>query len=118
MAMTIKENYEGYTKNQIDGTICAQQLQGMMGHPSKHDFKNLVHDQMIQYWTITYHDATNAYKIFGPDLAGLRGKTVQKDPTRIQPEYAEIPREMIEQNKMVIFTADIIFVNGISFIFI
>ena len=32
------------------------------------------------------------------------------------PEYVEIPREMIEQNKMVTLTVDMIFVNGIPFI--
>ena len=103
-------------KNQIDGAIWAQCLQGMMGHPSQHDFKNLVCDQMIQNCPITYHDVTNAYKIFRPDLAALRGKTLQKDPTRMQPENVEIPREVIEQNKMAKLTADIMFVNGIPFI--
>ena len=60
----------------------------------------------------------NSCKTFVPDLAGLRGKTMQKDPTRIQPEYVEIPREMIEQNKMATVTADVMFVNGILFIVI
>ena len=36
---------------------------------------------MIQNCLITYPVVTDAYKIFRPDLAGLRGKTVQKDPT-------------------------------------
>ena len=39
-----------------------------------------------------------------------------KDPTRMQPEYMEVPRQMIEQNKMVTLSADIMFVNGIPFI--
>ena len=116
IAMTIKENYDGYTKNQIDGAILAQHWHGMMWHPSQCDFENLVHDQTIQNCPITYHDVTNADKIFGPDLAGLRGTTVQKDPTTIQPEYVEIPREMTEQNKMVTLTADIMFVNEVPFI--
>ena len=41
---------------------------------------------------------------------------MQKDPTRIQPEYVEILREMIEQNKVVTLTADIMVVNGIPFV--
>ena len=51
-----------------------------MGHPSQHDFENLVGDQMMLNCPVTYHDVTNDYKIFGPDLAGPRGKTVCKRP--------------------------------------
>ena len=87
-----------------------------MGHPSQHDFENLVCDQMILTFPITYHDVINAYKIFGPELVGLRGKIMRKDLARIHPEHVEIPRETIEQNKMVTLTADIMFVNGIPFI--
>ena len=63
----------------------------MMGYPSQHEFENLVREQMIQKCLIMHHDVVNAYKIFGPDLAGVRFKTICKDPTRIQPEYAKIP---------------------------
>ena len=41
---------------------------------------------------------------------------MEKDPIRVQPEYVEILRKMIEQNKMVTFIADIMFANGIPFI--
>ena len=78
MATTINENIEGYTKQAVDGTIKAQHLQGMMGHPSQHDFANLVCDQLVQNCPITTNDVTNAYNIFGPDLAGSRGKMVRK----------------------------------------
>ena len=52
----------------------------------------------------------NAYKIFGPDLAGLRGKTVRRDMTRICPKYVEIMQEMVS------LTTDIMFVNQIPFV--
>ena len=71
---------------------------------------------MIQNCPVMHHDVTNGYKIFRPDLAGLRGKKEHKDPTRILSEYMEIPREIIEQNKMVMLTADIMYVNQIWFI--
>ena len=44
MAMTIKQNIEVYSKQVVDGAIKAQCLQVMMGHPSQHDFTNLVRD--------------------------------------------------------------------------
>ena len=59
MVMTMKENYEGYTKNQIDGAIRTRCIYGMMDDPSQHDFKNLVHDRMIQNCPVTHHDVMN-----------------------------------------------------------
>ena len=44
-------------------------------------FENLICDQMIQNFPVTYYDVTNAYKIFGPNLTGLIAKTVCKDTT-------------------------------------
>ena len=55
-------------KKQIDQTVRAQCLEGMMGHSSQHDFENLVHDKMIQSCPITHKNVMNAYKIFGPDF--------------------------------------------------
>ena len=37
----------------------------------------------------------NAYKLFGSDLARMRGETVQQSPTQIQPEYVEVLWEII-----------------------
>ena len=79
-------------------------------------FENLICDQMIQNFPVTYYDVTNAYKIFGPNLTGLIAKTVCKDTTRIQLEYFKIQKEIMEQNKMVTLTADTMFVIDILFI--
>ena len=77
------------------GAISACRLQGMMGHPSQHEVEEMVHEKMTQNCPIKPQDVTNAYKIFGPDLAGMRGKSVRKK-TRIEPEYVEIPDDIIE----------------------
>ena len=65
----------------------------MMRHPSRHEFKELVCEKLITNCPITLNDVANGYKIFGPDLEGLRGKTVRRDPTRIQPKYMEISQK-------------------------
>ena len=114
-AMTINKQYEGCSKHQFKGAINACHLKGMIGHFSQCEFE-MVHEKMIQNCPVILHNVTNAYKIFGPDPVGLRGKTVQRQPVRIQPESVQISTEIIEQNKLVILIADIIFVNQIPFI--
>ena len=54
--------------------------------------------------------------MFGPDLAGVRGKTVRKKPSRVEKEeYVKIPEDFYKINKLVTITADLIFVNGNTF---
>ena len=74
----------------------------------------MVCEKLIPSHLVTPNDVTHAHKVFGFDLTGLRDKTMRRDPTRFSPQYVEIPKEIIEQNKMVTLTADIIFVNQIS----
>ena len=47
----------------------------MMGHPAQCDFENVVHGRIITNCPIMHHDVTTAYKLFGPDLTEVRGKT-------------------------------------------
>ena len=63
-----------------------------------------------------HYDVTTAYKYFGPDLAGVRGKTVWRQPTRIDSDYVDIPQDLIELNKLITLIVDIMFVNGILFL--
>jgi len=52
----------------------------MVGHPTEREFKAMVRSNMIKNCPITPEAVENAYNIFGPDLAGLRGR--RRDPSR------------------------------------
>ena len=75
-AMTIRGNCKGHRKYEIRKAIEARCLQGVIGHPSQWDFEGLVCSNMITHCPLTLH--AMPYKIFDPDLAGIRGKTVRK----------------------------------------
>jgi hypothetical protein len=70
------ENYKGFTKKEVIKAKEARQAQGLIGNPSKKDFKGMVSNHLIPNRPVTYADITNAQKIFRPDLASIRGKTV------------------------------------------
>ena len=59
---------------------------------------------------------SNAYKIFGPDLAGIREKTLRKKPERLLTDYVDIPMEIKIYLKGITLTGDVLFVNKIPFI--
>ncbi len=59
------------------------------------------------------HDVDNANRIFGPDLANLRGKMTRTKPERIRVKYVQIPRDFVQLHKYVTLVVDVMFVNGL-----
>ena len=117
MVQTVRGNYEGYTKEQVVKAAEARDAQAMMAHPTDAKMKHLVSStHAVKNLDITVDAITNAHQIFGPDLAGVKGKTVRKKPGAVRPEYVKIPREVFERIKDVTLTADVMFVNGLPFL--
>jgi hypothetical protein len=72
---TIKDQFKGYTKKEVVNAIKARRLQGMIGGPPTEAFGGMVHEKLIDKCPVALSDFKNAQNIFGPDLAGLRGRT-------------------------------------------
>ena len=113
LVTTTRENFEGYTKKQVKGTINGRQFQAVLGHPSKKDYESMVHANLIANCSVTPENISNTHKLFGENLARLRGKTVQKEPEQVVMDYVKIPRDMIQTKKFVTLTADVMFVNNL-----
>ena len=64
---------------------------------------------------VTCSDLTNARAIFGPDLSGVRGKTVRQKPDRVETEETSIPRYFYVLHKFVTLTADVCLSTGYLF---
>ena len=71
---------------------------------------------MIPNCPIDANDIANAHDIWGPDLASLRGKTVQQTPAPGVAEYVAVPKSVIDRNKTVTLAADVFFVDGTGFL--
>ena len=74
-------------------------------------------NSIIQKFIITASSVTNAHVMFGPNLAGTRGKTLQQNPDRVVTDYVDVPKDFLEFQKFVTLVADVIFVNGLPLIF-
>jgi hypothetical protein len=113
---TVRGNYEWHTKRDMLQAKEAQRAQAMIGNPSKGDFKGMVSGNLIKNCPITTTDITNARKIFGPDLASIRGKTVRWTPAPVVADYVAVPCLLVEQNGIVRMAADVFFVDGTAFL--
>jgi hypothetical protein len=88
----------------------------MVATPSPHDFQGLVRHNFLKDCPITPDDVDNAHKIFGPNLASIRGKTVRHSPERVVTDYVAIPRDFFEKHNCITLVADIMFVNLVPFL--
>ena len=88
----------------------------MIGNPTDTEFKGMVREKLITNCPVTVQDVENANRIFGPDLANLRGKTIRTKPEHVRIEYVQIPRDFVELHNYVTLVADVMFVNGLPFL--
>jgi hypothetical protein len=116
MVNTVKANREGLTDREFERAKAAQRALGLVGYPSPRDFKNMVRSNMIKNCSVTSNDVDNAHKLFGNDIATLRGKTARNAPEAVVADYVEIPKDILDMNKAVTIAANVMFVNGLPFV--
>jgi hypothetical protein len=104
---TVQGNYKDHTKREVMRAKEARRAQGMMGNPSKKDFKGMVSNNMVPNFPIDCHDIANTHNIFGPDLASIQGKMVRHTLTPVVADYIAIPRGIVEWNQIVTMAADV-----------
>ncbi len=113
---TVHQCYEGFTKHKVQDAIAARKAQAMTGHPTDAQFLKMVRNKTIKNCPIKPKHITNACSIFGPSIAGVRGKTVRRKPEQVEAEPGCIPDDFHRLHWFVMITADVMFVNGIAFL--
>jgi hypothetical protein len=116
LVQTVQGHYEGYTKKDILKANKARRVQGMKGNPSEKDYKGIVSGNLITNCPITTTDISNAHAMFSPDLASIRGKTVQRTSAPVVADYVAVPCSLVETNKVITLAADVFFVDSTAFL--
>ena len=76
----------------------------------------MVCGQSIKNFPVTNEDIVVAYKIFGTNSHSLEGKTTRGKANAVIQDCVDIPKEILELHKIVLLTADIIFISKIAFV--
>ena len=84
-----------------------------MNYPTEENLKYALRQKLLKNCPITVEDVNNAEKIFGKDVAAMKGKLTRKKPNPIRVEVVEFPPEIIEQIRDLILSLDIFYVNNI-----
>jgi hypothetical protein len=113
---TVRENFKGFTKKQIQWAQEACRLMLMMAVPSECAFQSMVRLNQLKNCPLTHNKVKNALTIYGHDLANTRGKTVWCQPDHVVTDYVEIPVDILSFNRNVTHVGDVMFVNSIPFL--
>ena len=112
---TVQQNEAGYSQRQLTTARRARDLYSKVGHPSVQDFKVMIKNNLILNCPVTIDDIERASKIYGANIVALKGKTVRTKSDPVISDYINVPEAVLQANKNVTFSADIMFVNKIPF---
>jgi hypothetical protein len=79
------------------------------------DFKWILQSNQIKDSPVLVVDAEVALKIWGPNIAVRKGKTMRSKPEVVVMDIVRIPKEIQEVHKIISMNIDIFFVNQIPF---
>jgi hypothetical protein len=79
------------------------------------DFKWVIQRNQIKDCPVTVQDIDVARKIWGKNIAALKGKTTRSKSIPVARDYVKVPMEIMKLHKEVFLTTDIFFVNKIPF---
>jgi hypothetical protein len=71
----------------------------MIANPTKREFAGMVREQLLTNCPVIMQDIDNANRIFGPDLANLRGEMTRTKLECIRVEYVQIPQDFVQLHK-------------------
>jgi hypothetical protein len=108
---TVSENKEGFTKRQIKGAELARTLYKTLSYPSMKDFKWVIRRNQIKDFPVTVQDIDVDLKIWGKNIAALKGKTTRRKTIPVVRDNVKVPLELMKLHKEVFLTTDILFVN-------
>eukprot|EP00978_Attheya_sp_CCMP212_P012626 scaffold31575_cov60-Attheya_sp.AAC.1 len=103
---TLKENKKFHTVRQFERAKRAREFYHAMGTPSIPDLLAILRMNIVKDNAITIEDIKLAEKIFGPDVATLKGKTTRRKPLVVIKDAIMIPRELVQAQQHVTMAMD------------
>jgi hypothetical protein len=99
---TVSENKEGLTKRQIKNAELTLTLYKTVSYASMKDFKWVIQSNQIKDFAVTVQYIDVALKIWGKNIAALKGKTTWNKSIPLARDYVKVPTEPIQLHKEVV----------------
>jgi hypothetical protein len=111
----VADKKSSYTTREYNQAMKAQKVQNTISRPSLASLLHIVKKRLLKNYPVNREDVMAAEDVLGPNLGGLKGKTVRPGGTHMRSEHHRVPRSIMERHQDVTLYANIIFVNKIPF---
>ncbi len=113
---TVRANYKGFTRREVEQAKEARKAEAMLGNPSKKDYREMVSNHLVANFPVNNTNITNARQMFGTDLTSIRGKTVCRMLEPVVADRVAVPQSLMERIKIMTLAADVFFIDGTAFL--
>jgi hypothetical protein len=104
---TVSGNKDGFTQRQIKASELARALYATLSNPYWNDFKWIIRSNQIMDCPVTVQDVENAFKLWGKNVAALKGKTPRSKPHPVTEDLVKVPTELLKLHKNAFLTVDV-----------
>jgi hypothetical protein len=98
-----------------DRSDLARALYATLSYPSWNAFKWIIRSNQIKDCPVTVQDVETAFKLWGKNVAALKGNNPRSKPHPVTEDFVTVPTELLKLHKNVFLTLDVFFVNKIPF---
>ena len=116
MVRMVEDNKSFITDCQVSPAQRACELLHALGCPYIADLKRIININSIKNFPVTTEECDLTNKIYGRDVASLKGKIVCHIPAPVVNDVIEIPGELIARQYNVDLCIDTMFMNSLAFL--
>ena len=91
---TVESNMEGFSKTGIKRAKQVKQIYHKVGAWGIKNFQYLIKGNMIKNCPVVSDDIDNMIKIWGKDTTYLKGKMVQRTPSKVIDDTFHVPKAL------------------------
>jgi hypothetical protein len=106
--MTVREKEDLYTRREVRKALEAGEFLKSLGYPTQKEALGIVRDGNVKNIPYTANDINRFFDIYGPQVAGVRGRTMKRTPSNT----AELDQGAKMQLTFQEMSADIMHVGG------
>ena len=107
---------EGFTAQEVAEATQACVMQQRLGCPTDREFDQMVSTPTVSRLNVSPSAVSNSHLIYGPNVENLKGRDTRQQTGRIDATYLNIPEKVYVRYRMVVLSADVMYVNEIPFL--
>ena len=116
LVTTVADNANSFSNADYSQAMLARKIQKIIGRPTTRAFIYFIENNLLPNCPVNCRDVLRAEQIFGPDIGSLKGKTVRRQPPRVEVAEVTLPPTIQQHYQDVTLGCDIMYVNKVPFL--